>query len=147
MSSTPPPRPWVKGQQEGYSCAVLEVQVVEDDNGWVFSQLDFQSDDDASTAMGMKGAGVRQVAYALLTESFRREVYLCGLAELSKDPLFVSKYQEASEEERRGLERGLSHAAMVIIMGQAQKMLPDLSREVLGMVAAQLGGAEKGPVE
>jgi len=143
LSNTPPKRPWKKGKRPEYLCSILEMKVVENSKGWVFSDHDFQTPEDAAVANSMRGHGVRQIAFALMTEALRREAYLCCLAELSKDLGFVTKYKEATESTQREMEQALSNAALAVVMGEAQKMLPNISREILTSVSTQADGTKK----
>lgn len=142
-----PKRPWERGRHEEYACASLEVKIVEDTLGWVFSEHQFLSGKDEAVAGSMRNGGLKQIAYALMTEALRREAYLCLLVEMSKHPDMLKWYEEGGEDYRKQFVTGLANAALVNIMGMAQKMLPDIAREVVLMGVSQMKGSEKPPSE
>lgn len=146
-SQDPPPRPWRRGKHENYSCASLEVRIVEDALGWVFSEHVCASPEDEKVVSEMRGHGLKQVAYALMTEALRREVYLCLLVEMSKHEDMLRWYAEGDETYQAKFRERLAGAALATIMGLVQKMLPDISREVIEMGVSQLGGSENPPGE
>jgi hypothetical protein len=119
------------------------VKVVEDALGWVFSEHTFLETEDEATAGAMRNSGVQQIAYALLTEALRREVYLCLLAEMTKHPNSLHNYAQGDDDYRKLFATGLANAAFATVMGLVQKMLPDITREVLEMGTGQLDGHKK----
>ena len=140
-SSTPPPKPWHRGAEYNYT--EITVRVVETQDGWVFSEHDFASREDAESASKMQnGGGVKQLAYALTTEALRRETFLCFLVELSARPEALQRYMEGDDECREAFLRNLSNAALATIMGVSRKALPSIAREVLHMVLQQVRGVE-----
>jgi hypothetical protein len=143
-SSTPPPRPWRTGKHNGYSCVEIKVKVAQDDKGWVFSHHEWAKQEDAVIAGTWSGAGIKQVAYALTTESLRREAHLCLLVELSKDGALD---QLGDPEFTERLVSTVSHAALAQTMGMAQKMLPDIAKEVVQMAVTQASRTEANPAE
>jgi hypothetical protein len=137
----PPKRPWTR-EGDGYTLAELTVKIVEDEQGWVFSEHDFASPEDAESIARMRNGGAKQLAYGLTTEALRREAFLCLLVEMSARPESLACYVDGSENERRGLERRIAGGALATFMGIAQKMLPDIAREVLHMATQQAKGAK-----
>lgn len=140
ISTTPPPSPWGKGK--GYTCVDLRIRVVENHHGWVFSEHDFATPEDASEAARMKQGGVKQIAYALTTEALRREAFLCLLASMTSKPKLLEWYSEGSMEYKESLRRDVSNTALATLMGIAQKMLPGVTEEVFEMAIQQSGGSE-----
>lgn len=135
-SSTPPSHPW-REDDPTYRLTQLLVKVIETDKGWVFSEHDYASEQDARTASEMRGHGVKQIAYALTTEAFRREGFLCLLAEMTKHADVLKWYTEGDDGFRTRFEERLTGAALATIMGLAQKMLPEITREVIAMALSQ----------
>jgi len=73
----------------------------------------------------------------LLTEAVRREVFLCALIELTKDPEFLSRYTAADDDAKAGMEAELGNAAKHVITRTLDKMVPGSVAEVLAMMADQ----------
>lgn len=141
MTSTKPPvKPWVRGSHpdKGYSCFSLEVKIAEDSYGWVFSEHDFTSPKDRELARSLSGGGEKQIAYGLLTEALRREVFLCLLVQLSKSPDYLDWYQQGDDDYRDGYESKITNAVSESISDITKKMTPDIVKEVIRMMQAQL---------
>jgi hypothetical protein len=149
VSHQPPKRPW-HGGDPSYTYSRLEVEIVEDENGWVFSGHDFESPVDAENAAKMQGGGVKQVAFALTTEALRREAFLCLLVEMSKisdGPEGFLQVVRDDPDMRERMADMVARGALATFMGLAQKMLPDIAREVLHMAMQQREGPENPSIE
>lgn len=131
---TPPPRPWQKGQHEGYTCFSIEIVMCEDDEGAVWSEHRMKAED-MQLSQTLSGGGARQIAHALLVEAVRREVFADVLVELSKGEDYLERYVGATEAEKRGLERSLANAGLAVLVELLPRMLPVAARDVLGMVS------------
>lgn len=131
----PPPFPWKKGKQKGYTAFSLEVTVCQDDNGWVFSVHDAASEEDSQIISGLPNHGVEQIAYALLTEALRRELYVEVLLALTQDRELVSQWTTGDPPRKQEIEHMLTNACVSIITKTMGKMVPDLAKEVLTMMA------------
>lgn len=135
-----PPTPWTKGKHEGHSVFNLEVEICEVDKGgvrMVFTQHDFQSVADEKVCRALKSMGEEQIAYALLLNALRREMFIETLLHIQQDPTFLSSYKEADEEEQRNREVEVA-AKMVTTLDRAiRKMAPEVAREILAMVTSQ----------
>ena len=134
MTFRPPPRPWKKGKQEDYSAFTLEVQVCGDSTGRVWSYHEYQSPADEEAALGFPFGGAQQVAYALLTEAYRREVFVDALVELTKNPLLLQAYQDGDSESRKQLEDRLAEASREVMQRTLARMGSDVPREILAML-------------
>ena len=148
MKFEPPPRPWKKGEQEDYKALVVEIHVCQDSTGRVWSSNSFQDLVDEETAQGMPQGGSQQIAYALLTEAYRREVFVDALVHLSRDPQFLVHYVAGDPETRLEMEEHLAQTAREIMAVTLEKMGFAAAREVLEMmIGAQEiipQGVEKG---
>ena len=133
----PPERPWERGRNVDYACFGLTVEVCEDKDGRIWSQQTFETSVDEEVACTLPSGGARQIAQALLLEALRREVFVDILVELSKGEGYITKYIEASDEERQEIEQAVAGAAAKVVAGLLPKMLPAVAREMLEMVAAQ----------
>jgi hypothetical protein len=134
MTFQPPPRPWKKGKQDGYSSFTLEVQVCGDSSGRVWSYHDYQSREDEETALRFPYAGTQQIAYALLTEAYRREVFVDALVELTKNPLYLEAYRNGDSEARKHIEDRLAEGSQEVMRRTLAKMGSDVSKEILAML-------------
>ena len=130
----PPPQPWKQGVQEGYTALTLEVQLCGDTTGRVWSFHDFKTPEDAETALKLPQGGAPQVAYALLTEAYRREVFVVALAELSQNPKLLDEYQRGTPEARAALEARDAQAAQEVMRRTLAKMGTGAPREILAML-------------
>ena len=140
----PPPRPWKKGVHQTYKALVLEVHVCQDETGRVWSSNSFQGSEDEQTALKMPQGGTEQVAYALLTEALRREVFVDALVHLSRDPQFLVHYVAGDPETREEMEEHLTRAAREVMFTTMEKMGTAPAKEVLDLMlqAQEVGSAE-----
>jgi len=123
----PPPRPWKKGTQEGYSALSIEVEVCQDTNGCVFSAHQPQSEEDRVTALSWNSGGQEQVAFALLVEATRREAFLEMLIQMSQDEGYPKRLLELSAEEREPLLREMTQR----ITAQMNSVVSRLARGII----------------
>jgi len=132
-----PPKPWVKGKQPTYTAFQLVVNICQDGDGNVWCDHDFASQADGELALGLQSGGAPQVAHALLTEAVRREVFLCALIELGKDPEYLAQWMAADEGNKQLIQSKLGYAARTTITKTLEKMVPGAVAEVLAMMADQ----------
>jgi len=137
----PPPRPWQKGQHEDYTCFGIEVLLAEDNSGTVWSEHRM-TDEDASLSQTLSGGGARQIAHALTIEDVRREMFVDVLVQMSKGEGFLEWYLEATEEQKREIERSMSNASLAVFVTLLPQILPGIAREVMEMVSEQAGKRE-----
>lgn len=135
--SRSPDKPWVPGKHPTYSALRLIVNVCQDEHGNVWSDHGFQTPADEQVAGELPQGGAPQVAHALLTEAVRREVFMCALIELTKEPGFLTRYQAADEAGQEQIRRDLAAAAQHVITRTLTKMVPGAVAEVLAMMADQ----------
>jgi len=96
----PPKFPWAKGNHKSFGAVVVEVHVCKDEHHRVFSMHQLQGPLDIETALKWPSGGQEQVAYALLTETLRREALLGMLVRMSKEPTLPARLLTMTEEER-----------------------------------------------
>lgn len=116
---------------------VLEVNVLQDERGRLWSKHDFQSPEDQQKALRLPNFGVPQIARALLTEALRREVYAVILTKLSQNTRFLEEWQGADDARKRDIEAEMARVAREIITGAVDEMNPAITREVFTMLTAQ----------
>ena len=113
---------------------VLEVHITQDEFGRVSSIHEFRSPEDEKRSRQWKNGGVRQIAHALLTETARREAYVCALVRLTQEPEFLDAYVQGTEADRTKAEQQLAQALQVVVHRTLGKMGPDIAKEVLEMM-------------
>jgi hypothetical protein len=131
-----PLKPWVPGQQPGYTAYQITVTVCEDDLGQVWSEHSFASDVDAQACASTKGGGVEQVAHALLTEGLRREVFVDALLTLSKSPYVLHRWK-TDPGAREQIVARLQSQVTEVLHKKLPLALPGLIAGVLEMMSAQ----------
>ena len=98
--SKPPPRPWERGEQDGYSALHVVVEVCRDEHGRVYSAHRLGDELDEQTAMSWPGGGLNEAAFALLTEAVRREALVEFLVRMTHDPELIKRLCAMPEAER-----------------------------------------------
>lgn len=144
-----PDKPWVKGAHPTYTAFDLRVSICVDEHGNVWSEHDFDTPADGGISIELPQGGAPQVAHALLTEAVRREVFMCALIEQMKEPGFVARWKEASDEDRIPIERVLAEATHQVVARTLPKMVPGAVAEVLTMMSGvldQSGGPGEVPL-
>ena len=132
----PPPRPWVRGKHKEHAVFHLGVRVCENEYGWTFSESDFADPQDRDIAAGLSSGGHRQIAYAMLNEACRREVFLDVLIHLSEKRDVLNGYRNGTPEERLAIEKDLSTTALTVMTKTLGKMMQPTVRGVLEMMMA-----------
>jgi len=134
MEFKPPPLPWPSGKNEGYSAFTLEVHICQDETNRVWSFHDFQTPEDQATSLTFSHGGAQQVAYALLTEAYRRECFVTALAEMSHNSTFLDDYRKSTPEEKEALEFRIAGVAQEVMRRTLAKMSTGVPREILAML-------------
>jgi len=138
-----PPLPWKKGKSQDYTAFQLVVNVCQDEQGNVWSEHDFLSDEDQELARGLSQGGVPQIAHALLTEAVRRETFMCALIMQSKDPEFFQGWVKGTGEEKVAHEEQLGGYAQHVITRTLEKMGHRAAAGILAMMDAASLGSDK----
>lgn len=128
-----PDIPWETQHKENVSVFKIVVNVLEDRSSSVrhiYSYHDFSSPEDEKIARDLQSFGEEQSAFALLTETLRREASLELLVKLSNDEDYLQKYVDASEEEALNMHQELVHALLNTITSTSSKMASDIVKEV-----------------
>jgi hypothetical protein len=132
-----PESPWKKGKFNDHTTFVLDVlvcEVYQEGVRSVYTQHDFQSEQDRELAQGLLSAGEEQIAHALLCNAIRREAFLESLIQMQRDTTVLAKYRDASPEDRRKIELTLAANVSNMLNRTVCKMAPDISREILEML-------------
>lgn len=115
---------WVKGKTATREVAVVQVWVAQDNQGRVLSTHDLQAEEDLQILSGWRSGGLEQVAFALLTETVRREALLVLLMQASQNPKFISSLQSLSPAEREAEFQKLGALLTESLKQTALKLAP-----------------------
>jgi len=143
VSHQPPDRPWKKGKNPTYTALVVEVQICQDNTGRVWSGNSFPTSEDEEAALSMPQGGSEQIAFALLTEALRREIFVDALVHLSDNSQFLVDYLAGGPETRAEMEEHLAQSAREVMFNTMEKMGTTPAQEVLEMMiqAQQVEGS------
>lgn len=131
----PPQYPWVKGVTDQYRCFSLDVEVVQTNDGNVFSNHKPSTDLDEQTISTFPNGGIEQIAFGLLMEAIRRETFIATLISLTKDSEYIKKYVESDIEKRIEIEINLAEKVREIISKNIGQMSIPTAKEILFMFA------------
>jgi hypothetical protein len=133
-----PPRPWEPGTHPDYTAFRVVINICQDPQGNVWSDHQFLTLEDETTAGELSHQGNLQVAHALLTEAVCREVFTSTLVILSQDPTLLHQWSEG----RQGLEEMVTRSAQHVLKQTMEKMIPPLVPTILAMLSAQQTGSQ-----
>jgi hypothetical protein len=131
----PPPPPWKRGEQQGYKAFHIILEVCSDDEGRVYSSHHFREEFDEQVALTLNNGGVEQIAFAFLTETLRRELFVDMLVQLSGAPDYLERWAKADDTGKEELERGLSHAALSVLSKTQSRLAAGLAKEAFTRLA------------
>jgi len=135
MDSLQPPKElW----EDGPNTSVLEVRVHQDTDGRIWSVHQFKSATEEQKPRHWPGGGVRQLAYAFLTEALRREAFASIMVEMSKDNGFLKNFKEADAEKKTMMVAKLSLSSQAVLSNSSLKMGDGVAREILEMLSSQV---------
>lgn len=132
-----PKTPWPIGRSGDLIGARIEVSLVVDSSGRLWSANKPATPADEHALSLMSGGGARSVAHALLVETIRREAFVCALVRLSADPSFASSYGTADDAGRKAVVDALETDVRDFLLGFIPSLLGGAAREILEMLAAQ----------
>lgn len=131
----PPQYPWTKGVTDQYRCFSVDVEVVQTNDGNVFSNHKASSDLDEQTISTFPNGGIEQIAFGLLMEAVRRETFIATLINLTNEDQYISDYIQASADEKLKIEIDLSEKVREILTKNISQMSMPTAREILYMFA------------
>lgn len=127
----PPEFPWKKGDQGSYSSLVIEVHVCKDAHGRIFSMHKLQDDTDRETALSWPSGGQEQVAFALLTETLRREALFGILVRMTRDRELPTRFAAMDPDARQALIVEMGSQLCAQINAVSEKMAEAAVEEAL----------------
>lgn len=130
---------WKKGKHDTYTAFEILVHVCQDREGAVFTQHSL-SDEDAQLASELKSGGEEQIAFALLFEAVRREVYLEILVAESSGESLLEQYRQASEKEKASLQKKLARKTREHMLRTVNRFSFDAAGELLKVLSEDRGG-------
>jgi hypothetical protein len=131
----PPPYPWTKGVTDKYRCFSVDVEVVQTNDGNVFSNHKASTDLDEQTISTFPNGGIEQIAFGLLMEAVRRETFIATLINLTKNDQFIQEYLQADKDEKMQIELSLAEKVKEILSKNIAQMSVPTAREILFMFA------------
>lgn len=134
----PPPTPWVRGKQAGYTALDLVIHLCQDATGRVWSEHDFREALDEATSKTLKGFGNQQIAYALLVEAARREAFVDAMLTVQNNPDYLERYKAGDEALRDEMEAFIGDRATEVMTRTLRKMAPGIGKEILWMLTGQI---------
>lgn len=134
----PPNSLWNRtGDYPDGSTASMEVKICRDPSGYVWSVHKPMSDEDELIFRSWPGFGTRAIAHALLVESTRREMYMCLLAEVTRNNGLIGEYKGGDQATRKLIEEHVSKVAEDNINAVVTKISNEVAKEILDMLLRQ----------
>lgn len=137
-----PQRPWKKGDQGDYTSFNITVRVAETQEN-VFSDHELESQEDHLIAKELRSGGLRQSAYALMTESIRKEILYTILVKLQDSPEHLKKYFESTPATKLQLESEMGNTIAQYFIQNVNINMIALVRECFENVALSSGATQK----
>jgi hypothetical protein len=139
MANKPPAFPWIRGVQPTYRSFDIKVSVCQDNEGQVFSIHELAPEDEEICST-MHSRGLEQIAFGLVVESIRREVFLEVLLRQSKDEGFLERYSSGTDEVRDVILREIASETNRVMAKSIEATSYAATAEILEMIL--LGAAE-----
>lgn len=134
-SIRPPQFPWTNGVTDKYRCFSLLVEILQTNEGYVFSNHKPSSDEDQQTASTFPNGGLEQIAFALLMEAVRRETFIGAMINMTKNKKYLEEYFSSDEEKRMEIETELAQSVREILQKNINQMSFPTAKEILFMMA------------
>ncbi len=131
----PPQYPWTKGVTDKYRCFSVDVEVVQTNDGHVFSNHKASSELDEQTISTFPNGGIEQIAFGLLMEAVRRETFIVTLINITKTEGYIEQYKNSSVEEKIRLEVDLAEKVKELLSKNISQMAVPTAKEILYMFA------------
>ena len=129
----PPRYPWVRGVTDKYRCFSVDVEVLQTNEGHVFSNHKASTELDDQTITTFPSNGIEQIAFGLLMEAVRRETFITALVSLNQKEDYIEQYRTSSPEERTAIEVELADKVKKILSKNISQMAVPTAREILYM--------------
>jgi hypothetical protein len=133
----PPAIPWERGNP-GYKMFTVNVDVVEDTEGFVYSTHRF-ADDDMETLASLGSGGLEQSAFGLVSEAVRRTCLVEALLRMSDDEqTFIDDFIKADEAKKQELAMELANKTMSVLSNLVGNISLPVANEVLYMIESNV---------
>ena len=126
---------WEPGEHPTHTAFEVCVSVSQCKDGALYT-THAVSEESGELARTLPSNGEEQIAFALLREALRREVFLGLLITQTKDAAFLQKYREGSEDFRKEVEVELVKRAYEQMLRTVVHQAPDIVKEVLRMLTS-----------
>lgn len=131
----PPQYPWTKGVTDKYRCFSVDVEIVQTNDGHVFSNHKANNELDEQTISTFPNGGIEQIAFGLLMEAVRRETFIVTLINLTKSEGYIEQYKNSTLEEKIGFEVDLAEKVKELLSKNISQMAVPTAKEILYMFA------------
>jgi hypothetical protein len=117
----------------------LTISIRQDKDGGIQSRHDFQARQDIETALAWPNCGVQQIAFALLIEALKQELFVDVLVKQTREDL-LGAWQTGSEDAKLALEGQLCEVALGVMAKTGAKLAPELAKGILAAMTTGLAG-------
>ena len=131
----PPPHPWIKGVTDKYRCFSVDVEIVQTNDGHVFSNHRASGDLDGQTISTFPNGGIEQIAFGLLMEAVRRETFIVTLINLTQNEDYIKQYRDSDLEGKITIEVALAEKLKELLSKNIAQMAVPTAKEILYMFA------------
>jgi len=131
----PPQYPWTKGVTDKYRCFSVDVEIVQTNEGHVFSNHKASSGLDEQTISTFPNGGIEQIAFGLLMEAVRRETFIATLISLTQNEGYIEQYNNSDLEEKISIEVDLADKVKELLSKNISQMAVPTAKEILHMFA------------
>ena len=133
----PPGLPWERGSPD-YKMFTVNVDIVEDSAGFVYSTHKFP-DDDMVTLASLGSGGLEQSAFGLVSEAVRRTCLVEALLRMSdEDENYIDDFIKADKEKKAEMAMELANKTMSVLSNLIGNISLPVANEVLYMVEANV---------
>ena len=131
----PPQYPWTKGVTDKYRCFSVDVEIVQTNDGHVFSNHKASGELDEQTISTFPNGGIEQIAFGLLMEAVRRETFIVTLINLTQNEGYIEQYNNSDLEEKISIEVDLAEKVKELLSKNISQMAVPTAKEILHMFA------------
>lgn len=132
----PPERPWIKGVQPEYRMFSIVVNVLQDNDGNLWSEHDLEGQQDQDTCDTLPTKGLEQSSFGLFCESIRRESFLQAVLWFSENPAMLDAYRNGDPKVQADIESALSSRTRAAFDRSLYRTIAGASKEILHLLGA-----------
>jgi len=117
----------------------IVVNVLQDNDGHLWSEHDLQSDQDQETCDTLPTKGLEQSSFGLFCEAIRRETFLQAVLWFSENPALLDAYRSGDPVVTQNLEGALAAKTRQMLEHKLQIITLGASKEILTLLRSQDG--------